>query len=279
VTLANGRTVAAQLAGMDHATDLAVLKLAETETGTEAAPVAPQGDATRIVAGHFVAALGRSAGGDLAASAGIVHRTGPGWQTWTGGRIDRLIRLDGGLFAGLSGGPVFDARGGVIGIANGALVRGGAVVVPATTIDRVIDELLARGRVARPYLGIIAQPVRLPASGPASGPAAAAAAVAGEPAGDTAMSVNSRPAGTGLLVTGLDDAGPAHAAGLMVGDIVHTVAGMPVADIAALRGALATRRTGASVTVAVLRGGTPVELTLVAGEAPAPQAATEGCCR
>jgi len=261
--------VAAQLAGMDHATDLAVLRLAPdphdakpatpASADTAAAGIIPaHGDATQILTGHFVAALGRSAGGDLAASAGIVHRTGPAWQTWTGGRIDRLVRLDGGLFAGLSGGPVFDARGQVIGIANGALVRGGAVVVPVATVDRVIDELLERGRVARPYLGIVAQPVRLPA-----GSAAAAAT----------------PAAVGLLVTGLDDAGPAHAAGLMVGDIVHAVAGLPVADLAALRDALGARRSGTAVGVAVLRGGAPLELALVTGEAPAPRAAGEGCCR
>jgi S1-C subfamily serine protease len=254
--------VAAQLAGMDHATDLAVLQLAESTPDafpdTTAESPAPHGDAALILTGHFVAALGRSAGGDLAASAGIVHRTGPAWQTWTAGRIDRLVRLDGGLFAGLSGGPVFDARGHVIGIANGALVRGGAVVVPAATIDRVIDELLARGRVARPYLGIVAQPVRLPAG--AGGPDATAP-------------------GVGLLVTGLDEAGPAHGAGLMVGDIVRAVAGQPVADIAALRGALATRHSGTTVTVAVLRGGAPLELSLVTGEAPAPRPASEGCCR
>ena len=81
---------------------------------------------------------------DLTASYGIVNRTSGPWETWLGGQLDRLIRLDGGLYDGLSGGPVADATGHVIGIASAALSRSYGIVVPVGTVDRVVDALAGR---------------------------------------------------------------------------------------------------------------------------------------
>ena len=69
------------------------------------------GDAAPVRAGHIAIAVGRSGEGDTIASAGLVNRVGGPWQTWLGGSIDRLIRLDGGVYDGLSGAPVADAVG------------------------------------------------------------------------------------------------------------------------------------------------------------------------
>ena len=239
---AAGKSVEAALVGVDASTDIAVFRLA----GEHGLATIVPGGAAGVRAGHFAIAVGRSIEGDLIASAGMVNRAAGEWQTWLGGSLDRLIRLDGGVYDGLSGAPVADASGAVIGIATSALSRSYGIVVPASTVSRVVAALLANGHVARPWLGIGAQPVPLPAS-------------AGEGAG---------PAGAGLLISSLAPGGPAERAGLLIGDIVVRAAGQVAADLRALRRALAAH-VGKSATLSVLRGGAAKELQVEVGEWPA----------
>ena len=84
------------------------------------------------------------------------------WRTWQGGAIDRFIRLDLSVYDGFSGGPLVDAGGRVVGLNTSGLARATALTVPASTVARVTGQLLARGHVARGWLGIATQPVRLP---------------------------------------------------------------------------------------------------------------------
>lgn len=236
---AGGRELAATLVGIDSPTDLALFRLADEA----AVPALAAGTPAAVQAGHLAIAVGRSAEGDVIASAGIVNRVGGPWQTWLGGPIDRLIRLDGGVYEGLSGAPVADASGNVIGTATSALSRGYGVVVPAATVSRVVDALLAHGRVARAWLGIGAQAVPLPAD---------------------ALQV---PGQGGLLVTSLASGGPAEKAGMRIGDIIVRAAESAAANLRELRTALAAH-VGQSVTLAVLRGGLPLELQTDVGEWP-----------
>lgn len=230
-----GRGVAATAAGLDPATDLAVFRLAD-----QALPAVPLGDAAAVRAGHLALLIGRSVQGDLSASFGVINRSGGEWRSWLGGRLDHLIRLDGGVHPGLSGGPVADTNGRVYGIASAALSRHYGIVVPGSTIDSVVDALLAGGRVARGFLGIAAQSVTA-GSGDAATP--------------------------GLLITGLTDGGPAMKARVMLGDILLRVAGQPAGSLHALRHALADK-VGQAVTVALLRGGVPTELQVVVAPWP-----------
>ncbi|MEO8080874.1 MAG: trypsin-like peptidase domain-containing protein, partial [Caldimonas sp.] len=233
---AEGRRLEATLVGIDTSTDLAVFRLVD---GAALAPVTV-GDAGALRAGHLAIAVGRSGEGDAVASQGIVNRAAGPWQTWLGGEVDRLIRLDGGIYDGLSGAPVADARGQVVGIATAALSRGYGIVVPASTVSRVVDALVSRGRVARPYLGIGAQSVPLPNGAERSG----------------------------LLVTSLADGGPAERAGLLVGDIVVSAGGAPAGDLRMLRQALSAH-IGKTASLGLLRGGVPRDLDVEVGEWPA----------
>jgi S1-C subfamily serine protease len=242
---AEGQSVEATLVGMDSSTDIALFRLAVSDA-TAHSPVAT-GDAAGVRAGHFVVAVGRSGEGDAIASSGIVNRAAGPWRTWLGGSLDRLIRLDGGVYDGLSGAPVADARGAVIGVATAALSRSFGIVVPASTVSRVVAALLANGHVARPWLGIGAQPV--PVAGVAGTSEAAAAAT------------------TGLLISSLAPGGPAERAGLLIGDIVVRAAGQIAADLRALRDALAAH-VGRAATLSILRGGVAREVEVQVGEWP-----------
>jgi S1-C subfamily serine protease len=157
VTLASGRTAAATLAGRDPATDLAVLRLEDA-----AVPPVERGDTAALQVGRLVLALGRP-GPQITASLGIISAVGGEWRTWQGGRIEHFLRLDLAIYDGFSGGPLVEAGGRVLGLNTSGLSRAMALAIPAATVDRVADQLLASGRVGRGYLGLAVQPVQLPA--------------------------------------------------------------------------------------------------------------------
>jgi S1-C subfamily serine protease len=243
LVLPSGESVVGEVRGVDAATDLAVITaevpgVSAVERRLDAAPRA----------GDFVFAVGREPSGQVHASFGHVGAAGGGWRTWRGGHVDRLIRLDGGLYPGLQGAPVADASAQVIGVASHALSRLHAVVLPVATVERVTAALLAHGVVARGYLGVAAQPVPL-----------------GEPL-RSALATHSQ---TGLLVHGVADDGPAARAGVMVGDIVVAAGGQDVSTVESLRDLLAAEQVGARLRLRVSRGGQPLDLSVdVAARSP-----------
>jgi S1-C subfamily serine protease len=112
------------------------------------------------------------------------------------------------------------------------------MVLPVATVDRVLDQLLAHGRVQQGYLGIAAQPVRATLEG---------AAV------------------DGLLVSSVVDGGPAERGGLRVADVIVQVGGEPVDSLEALRDRL---QVGTQVPVRVSRGGQAQDLVLDVAQRP-----------
>ncbi len=234
---AGGDTIAAELIGADATTDFAAYRVAE-----DAAPVAAIGDAASIKVGELVTAVGRTRDGELSASHGMVHRVAGPWQTWLGGSLDRMIRLDGGIHGGMSGGPLVSSAGLVVGIATAALSRSHGVVIPSRTVDRVLDELIAKGHVARAFLGISAQAVEL----------------RGEEGA----------ARSGLLITGLDEGGPAESSGLLVGDILLQIDGKPVGGFSELRQAL-SGKAGTTAQALVRRGSEKKTVPVSIGQWPA----------
>src|SRR5258708_14104009 len=157
VLLDGDRAVSAKLVGRDPGTDLAVLRIEEGSSGAW-----QFGDVTNLKLGHLVLALGRTRRGDLVASSGIIGGISGAWRNGRGGQLDQHIRLDLALYPGFSGGPLVNARGEVVGINTRGLAHGRAVTVPVATVNRVVDELLERGHIARPYMGGAMQPVSVP---------------------------------------------------------------------------------------------------------------------
>jgi len=236
IVLPDGEQVEGTLRGVDPATDLAAVAF---EGG--AVPAIERSPAAAPRVGDFVFAVGREPSGLVQASFGHVGAAAGEWRSWRGGRVERLIRLDGGLYPGLAGAPVVDGSGQAIGIASPAFSRLHGVVLPVATVDRVLAQLLAHGRVQQGYLGIAAQPVRASLDG----------------------------AGTeGLLISSVADDGPAARAGLLVGDVIVSAGGQPVASIEALRGRLG-EQVGGRLELKLARGGQGVQIALDVAERPA----------
>src|SRR5579885_885452 len=156
VSLPDGRTLAAALAGRDSATDLAVLKVEGAGL-----PV-PEFATGPLAVGSLVLAVGRSPETGANASLGVISSLAGPWRTWRGGRVDRFVRLDLSLYPGSSGSAIIDAQGRALGLATTGLSRSAPLAIPAATVERVLAELLTRGHIARGYLGLGLQPVVLP---------------------------------------------------------------------------------------------------------------------
>jgi serine protease DegQ len=243
VLIHGGKRVSAKLAGRDPGTDLAVLKFEDGDVAT------PQfADPANVKLANFVLALGRTRSGNLVASAGIVGGLGGEWRTWRGGRIDQGIRLDLALYPGFSGGPLVNVDGKVLGLNTNGFGRGRAVTIPVSTINRVVDELLDKGYIARPYLGIAMQPVALPEALRAKLKSAAAG---------------------GLMVLHVEAGGPADKAGIVLGDVIVELQGKPALDTEHIQGLLASAKVNEKLGTTVIRGGAPLELSITLGERPA----------
>lgn len=156
ITLADGRTVGATHLGHDSSTDVAVFQISDA-----AVPVATIGDTTTLKVGNLVLGIARSNEGELRAALGAVSVVSGAWRSMNGGNIDQYIRPDITLYPGFAGGPLVDAAGNVVGM-NTSGRRSTALTIPVATVNRVVEQLLAKGHIARGYLGVGMQPVRLP---------------------------------------------------------------------------------------------------------------------
>lgn len=238
VTAADGRSLAATLAGRDRGTDLAVLRV--PELGSAAAAL---GDDSTLRVGHMVLALGHGP----RASWGVVSALGPRWRSWSGGDVDRLIRLDLVLYPGFSGGPLVDASGRVVGLNTSGLARESRLAVPVATVARVTDDLLRQGHVSRGYLGLGMQTVGLP---------------------EALRARLGLPGEMGLIVVTVQAGGPAEQAGLLLGDVLVALDGAPVAELEDVQERLGGDRIGLTVTALVIRAGARVEARITVGEQP-----------
>jgi len=232
-----GEPFAATLAGADAGTDLAVLRI---DAG--ATKPATTTNAQSLRAGELVLAVGRSSLGDISASAGIVARLGSAWRTWRGGQMDRLIRPDLQLYVGQSGSALVNEGRQVLGINSSALARNAVITVPAATIDRVVDAILERGHVPRPFLGAAMQAVPVPE---------AQRAHFGEGVVEA------------LLVLHVEPNAPAASGGILVGDLLLSVDGHAVHNIHEVQHRLSGLKVGDPVVIGVVRGGVKMDLKVI----------------
>jgi S1-C subfamily serine protease len=237
VGLPSGEAVTATVAGRDPGTDLAVLRI--EASGLQPASWA---DPDRLRVGHLVLALSRP-GRSVRAGLGVVSAVGEAWRTRSGGRLDRYVQADVGLHPGVSGGLLVDAAGGGVGLGTAGLVRGTCLAVPAPTLRRVIEALLAHGHVRRGFLGIGSFPVPLPSP-------------IRETLGQTGA----------LLIVSVQPGSPASAAGLVLGDVLVSVEGQAVTQPGDLLPFLDPDRIGTELAIRLLRAGEVRDARLGIGE-------------
>ncbi len=228
IVRAGGDTARAVIVGRDPSTDLALLRVENAGVPLEFAPA----EALRV--GAIVLAVARDDDGDLAATMGVLSVVGEKWRTWQGGEIDRFVRPDLSLYPRFSGSPLIDVSGRVIGLNTGGLSRRQSLTVPASTIQRVVETLLARGgRIPRGYLGLALHGVD-----------------------------------GGAIVLGVAPDSPAERAGLLVGDVIVAIGGQTVEDADDVHAQLGASSVGAQIGIDVRRGGAPRHLDATVGERP-----------
>ncbi|HUC71325.1 MAG TPA: S1C family serine protease [Stellaceae bacterium] len=237
VVLAAGGTFAARIAGRDPGTNIAVLRLDGSPQPAWSAAAEPQ-------PGALVMAFAADGMGGSAVRLGIVHSVGPSWHSRAGGRIDRRIGLDIRLGRGEEGGPVVDAAGGLLGISTLG-PRRRVLVIPTATVERVLEPLVATGRIARGWLGAAVQPVLVPEA-------------LREEAGQA----------QGLMVLGVTQDGPAARAGVLMGDILVALDGAAVAAMSRLAELLGPEAVGKQVQLRLIRAGHVQSLPATVGERP-----------
>ncbi len=242
VTLPNGRVASASLAGRDPSTDIAVLKCAE------ASNAAPEfGDVAALKPGSLTLVVGRTRASGPVAALGVVSLVAPDRRTWTGASIVPYIRLDVGLQPTAVGGAVIDAHGRTVGLATPRFARFGAIAVPASSINKITDILLQKGRIPRGYLGVGLQPVRLP------------------DALRDKLQWNEK---TAAIVMDVHPGGSADKAGIVIGDILISMAGQPVTGLEDVQSHLAGEAIGKTLPLKFVRGGAIQTGSIVVAERP-----------
>jgi S1-C subfamily serine protease len=236
LTAPDGRTLSARVAGRDPGLDIAVLR-----AEVEGVPVADIGDDGDLRIGHLVLALGAGP----RASAGIVSAL-----DIRGGRhpvAGEILAVDLTLYPGFSGGPLVDVLGRVIGITTSGVSRHLQCAVRAATVTRLAEHVVRGGKIPRAYLGVGTQPVVLP---------------------DHLREQLSLAQRTAVIVVNVTPDSPAAAAGLVIGDVIVSIAGHAIAEPGDLLAVLQPDRVGKTVTTSILRGGEPRELQVTVGERP-----------
>jgi S1-C subfamily serine protease len=263
VTIADGRSVPADLVGGDAAADLAVLRIDAEQLGdTAAAPPASLGDSASLRPGHLVMAIARLDAAGHRLSLGAVSAVGGPWRSWKGGEYSRQLRSTVTLYPGFGGGPLVDVHGRVHGINSGGISRQFATTIPVADVEQVIAHVLQNGFVPRGWIGAAMQSVAMPAM------AAEALRSAAPPASDTAGAHTPGAHDTALLVMEMVADGPAATAGLLVGDIVLSIDGRRVRQPDDVLRTLGTEAVGRTIELALWRGGAAASVQVLVGARP-----------
>jgi S1-C subfamily serine protease len=232
IELSDGTVRPARIAGRDHTTDVALLRFDAQDGAKDIAPIKLSPDVPVLGSLSVVVAAER---GLPAAALATVSLVGGRWRSLRGGEIDARVELDVRLRHSHQGALVLDASGEAVGMA--VLGPRRVLVIPAATIERVAGRLETHGRIARGYLGLGLQPVKLDD-------------------------------GVGAMVMNVDKSGPSSAAGIRQGDVIVGWNDDRISGVRSLLQTLGPDSVGSAVEVTVRRAGEPVRLKLTIGERP-----------
>ena len=243
VQLADGRIAEPALIGVDPETDLALLKIE-----LESLPVVTLGSSGQLRIGDVVLAIGNPYGLTKSVTQGIVSATGRGLLNLV--TFENFIQTDAAINAGNSGGALVNARGELVGINTAVLAQdpgteGIGFAIPIDLVRGVVEQIKQHGRVIRGWLGMTPDDLTT--------------------AERVALGLDSD---YGILLSRLNDDGPADRAGLRRGDAILLINGEPIMSQRQALLIAASTNPGDPVTVSVMRDGERLEATIIAGERP-----------
>lgn len=242
ITLSDGREYRARLIGEDPATDLAVLRIDAPDLTAVAVD-----EHQPLQVGQLAIAIGNPYGFQCTVTAGVVSALGRSLRSQSGRLIDNVIQTDAALNPGNSGGPLVNSNGEIIGINTAVILpaQGICFAIAASTVQFVISQILKNGKVTRSYLGIAGQNVRL----------------------HRRMSRKHQlGAESGILVSAVEDQGPAYRAGLQEGDVLVAFEGKLLTGIDDLHRLLSSDMAGKAVALTLLRKGEKLSVQIVPAE-------------
>ena len=259
VTFSDGTEEKARILGIDKSTDLAVLKIDSVPAGVRPVPL---GSSNGLVVGQEVVAIGNPYGLERTATTGIISALERAIESPNGFTIQNAIQTDAAINQGNSGGPLFDRAGRVIGMNSQIASQNGGNVglgfaVPIDTIKPITRAVIEGGSPEHAWIGISGRDLT--------------------PAMAKALGLEGR---RGVVIAQVVKGGPAAEADLKAagnpegevprgGDLIVSINGQPVQDMADVSRAVASRRVGDSITVTVLRDGQEKTVTLRLEDRPA----------
>ena len=243
VTLTDGRVLKGRVAGSDEMTDLAVLKVESDQP----LPAVQLGNSDDLKAGQIVLAIGNPFGltGGPAVTAGIVSSLNRSIQTRNG--VLELIQTDAAINPGNSGGPLVNTKGEVIAIntANMPYAQGIGFAVPANTAKSILRELIEKGRVTRPWIGVASMKIT-----------------------PQLARYYGLPASEGALVAKVEPYSPADDAGLRKGDVIEQIDGSKVEDPTQIASRVRGKQVNDRLTLTVNRYGRQLQVPVQVDERP-----------
>ena len=242
VTLGDGRTFQASVAGVDPALDVALIKI----TATGPLPTAVLGDSERLRVGQWVCAIGNPLGYVHSVTVGVVSFLGRKLFDQT---LDAYIQTDAAISLGNSGGPLVDAEGRVIGITSAVSSQAASIgfAIPISCVVAVLPQLRERGRVSRGDLG--------------------AGLTRVTPALQLALALS---VDHGALVQDVPAETPAERAGLRPYDVILSADGVDIRSDEELLRHVAAKAPGTATSLDVLRAGNRHKFIAKLAERPIP---------
>jgi len=245
VRFGSDRPIVAKVVGAAPEYDIAVLRIAVPLKGLTPLPLGASSD---LAVGQQVYAIGSPFGLDKTLTTGVISAIDRTLPTATGQEITGVIQTDAAINPGNSGGPLLDSAGRLIGIntaiaSNTGSYSGIGLAVPVDTVNRVVPQLLARGKVARPGIGISA----------------------------ASQEVASQLGQEGVVVVDVQRGKAAEAAGIvgadlergLLGDVITAVNGKDVASVSDLTRELQKIGVGGTAELAVVRDGQPRRVSVI----------------
>jgi len=241
VNIAGDGKYDARVVGQDYELDLAVLKI----NAKRDLAYVKLGDSSQIRAGEWVVAIGNPYGLDHTVTAGVISAMGRPMQIEK--RVYKnLIQTDAAINPGNSGGPLLNTSGAVIGIntAVNAEAQGIGFAISVNTAKEVIDELISKGKVVRPYMGVWLQSM------------------------DEKAAAQLRAPNYGVVVTNVVSSSPADIAGIQIGDVIVSLDGKKINNYEELQAFLKSKKVNDQITVGIIRNGNSQTLELTLKEKP-----------